>query len=236
MKSITLKYKSFTLIELLVVIAIIAILASMLLPALSKARDRAQTLTCINKFKQLNLYDVIYSDDYDGFGMPYQMRVTNSDGIIMARDWHNVIIAGAGSYSVAIAEAIGIKQFIAPFCPTGQVQESEDLAKDQFYGHNKGLPGFNDCFHNQHYTPVTGSTAYRYAIKRLSAINKPAFVIHYGESLRPGNPCIGNYPLTWSQFRHNKKMTCTYYDGHIELKAKSEISNDNFYAKNSGNN
>ncbi|MEI8246639.1 MAG: prepilin-type N-terminal cleavage/methylation domain-containing protein [Lentisphaerota bacterium] len=130
--------RGFTLIELLIVIAIIAILASMLLPALNKARNMAYASQCVNNQKQIVLGFTMYANDYNCYF--YNLTISGSTGVWWWNDNH--------SGNIALGKYVGTSKLL--FCPIAVRQRLGYLAG--------GLYGYN---FNQSYYPLRPGGAKR---------------------------------------------------------------------------
>lgn len=127
-------HRNFTLVELLVVIAIIAILASMLLPALSKARLKAKTISCASNQKTIGLAVFFYGDDNDGYVIPCVIDRTPTE-----RAWWIVIpeyISGSNStYTTSTYPALPAPTVL--MCPAATVvYKVETINYGVTYGFN----------------------------------------------------------------------------------------------------
>jgi len=200
-KTIYRKSQGFTLIELLVVVAIIAILAAMLLPALSQARERARSAVCINNLKQIGVAAIMYADDYDGLFTVFST------------------VSGTLMWSDALYNNFYIRDRRVFLCPSALPRRYAD--RWQTYGMDRQIYLLNS-------QTLPGANNVSNAYCKLTTIPEPAKVILCGDTTQnvSGAATNYNYALYYKtdvvngmgliQTRHNGFANCAFVDGHVE--------------------
>lgn len=231
------KNSSFTLIELLVVIAIIAILASLLLPALQQARDRAHETTCINNMKSLSAATSSYCDDNKEFYAPYWNNAKGQIGQFggwggssamwaAALAWKgNVTPGSAGAYAnylgvnnngyiFSVRKYGGVLITCKFACP--KLKRTPEAGKDQRMGIS--MVGWDHVYVGRYSRAQIRRPARYCPYVEADTSDATSRAQYYGENF---------YEQSKAQaigYRHgggaNPKASAMFSDGHVEMRHK----------------
>ena len=217
------KKQKFTLIELLIVIAIIAILAGMLLPALSRARETAKSASCKSNLKQIALGHEQYAMDNDGYTTwGYNKGLTF---------WYYLYpyLAGGRYPDVTAKEPVHIKLAV---CPSAKYKYmyTGDYAVGS-YGYNSiacidnpkatrrvfGYYSASPTYPNKKSDARNPSSQFAFADGRLN-INSTASEAWWGPEQHaiPSPDSMDNNEDV--RLRHNNTVNVAYFDGHVDQK------------------
>lgn len=228
------KSKGFTLIELLVVIAIIAILASMILPALGKAKEKAKRTYCTNNLRQMGLAAQVYADTNDDL-YPYTFQVRGNN--VFRKAWFNFLQDYQHTTNILLCptQSKAFKKHYAVYS-----SERNDKAVSNYMA-NFSLGGCDwpNVWDVKDWGPVRVSsvklparTVYMTdggsqpinSINRNVAVTvkspeKPgAWVLHDPRDSRPCSGCVVSGDGNWGgpHLRHQGLSNVSFADGHVE--------------------